>query len=77
MLSKLFGLFKSGSDKPAGTSAAETSSSRPLLPPPLPRGAFADAYANHVRRHAPEIAVTRVDDGVRLDWPDGGTMQQS
>jgi hypothetical protein len=80
MLSKLFGLFKSGSDKPAqtlaGNAAVEAPAGRAPLPPALPRGAFADAYAAHVRRHEPQITVERLDEGVHLTWPDGGTMRQ-
>jgi hypothetical protein len=80
MLSKLLGLFKSGSDKPArtaaGNGAVEMPPGRAPLPSPLPRGAFADAYADYVCRHAPQIKVDRLDDGVHLTWPDGGTMRQ-
>ncbi len=67
MLSKLLGMFKSGSKK-SGTE-----------PPPsdtyMSKGEFADAFAAYVRKHAPDLNVERADDGVKLSWPDGGTMR--
>lgn len=69
MLSKLFKLLKAGEPKSVARQPA-------MSPPPMGRGPFADAYANFVRRHAPEISVARVDAGVSLAWRDGGTMSQ-
>lgn len=68
MLSKLLGMFKSGSKK-SGTEP-------PSADTYLSQAEFADAYAVYVRKHAPDIVVTRVDDGVHLAWTDGGTMRQ-
>jgi hypothetical protein len=69
MLSKLFGMFKSGPDKSAADAPA-------VIPTPLSRDAFLDAYVAYVQQHAPEIVITRIDEGVGLAWPDGGTMRQ-
>jgi hypothetical protein len=69
MLSKLLGMFKSGSKK----SGADTPSGSETY---MSQAEFADAYAAYVRKHAPDINAERVDDGVQLAWPDGGTMRQ-
>lgn len=68
MLSKLLGMFKSGSKK-SGTDT-------PTADTYMSQGEFADAYAAYVRKQAPDIMAERVDDGVHLTWPDGGTMRQ-
>lgn len=68
MLSKLLGMFKSGSKK-SGTDMPSGSEAY------MSQAEFADAFVAYVRKHAPDIRAKRVDDGVQLDWPDGGTMR--
>jgi len=66
MLSKLLGMFKSGSNKSGGDTPSDTYMSQ---------AEFADAFVAYVRKHASEIKAERVDDSVKLSWADGGTMR--
>jgi len=66
MLSKLLGMFKSGSNKSGGDTPSDTYMSQ---------AEFADAFVAYVRKHASEIKAERVDDSVKLSWSDGGTMR--
>jgi len=66
MLSKLLGMFKSGSKKSGGDTPSETYMSQ---------AEFADAFVAYVRKHAPDIRAERVDDSAKLSWSDGGTMR--
>ncbi|RZF64621.1 hypothetical protein EWE75_09480 [Sphingomonas populi] len=52
---------------------SDDASSQPVV---MSRRQFADHYIAMLAANAPDLTAERVDEDVRLSWPDGGSMRQ-